>query len=60
MHYSNGASRIYKLERRQRIVDLSGGCSHCPPHNGENYRRSHKRRNPNGWGLVPIKGKDKK
>jgi hypothetical protein len=56
----SSASRIDKRRRLWLALEKKGGCHHCTPHGGENYRRSHKRPNKDGWGMVPIKGKDKK
>lgn len=46
MKEENTNSNADKKERRKVIANKTGGCSFCPPHNGENYRL--KGRKPKG------------
>lgn len=39
MHYGNGLSRVYRLERRNKALADSWRCCICPPHRGENTNR---------------------
>lgn len=39
---STGDSRLYRRLRRLYIADVTGGCSYCRPHKGENATRPSK------------------
>lgn len=58
MTVGDSGGRAERIARRNRAIMADGGCVHCRPHRGENYRDSHREFRNGEW--RPIKGKDRK